>query len=553
VSKAERNLAALNALRQQAQRLGEKIDNTGENLSESLLKLFSDKSTRDAARDQMRSIQAATEPTRIGEKVREAGGITMGGRRVPSVEDLGGAPKPEFNLNALDQNSPEVRKLLELRREIGPMQGPRESTAADYMFQPAIRGMRNPAGMEAPGTMFSSTGKVTEPGTRIGGRMMAGEYPNSPRRTVVRETEVEVSPGQAELPLDFRSNREVMSEVERMTAPGMGGRKSRDTSGVITEFDPGELVRSPGGRLSANDIARMKAQQDPMRPQGVRMVDLGDIEFTMDPRQARNTGLAGAGALTVGLAEILRNRMNDAPVSEEEMRSIEEMQGPPSQAPDAGDYMGGDGSLPPGSIQPPALTEQESGALNQDIEEKITAIQQSDPVSAATIRAMAPKSPEQYANIGDYYADRARFVRSLQEGGGFSDVVDAIKTTAANEEMAQKLAAFAKFNPQMAYENMIRQGLINREAELIDQQSATVTTPTYGSSLGTNNDANALGQANAAASQANIMDESNELQAAAEIQKNNEIIAASAPIEYGNLQRPNQFLAQQLAERMGGF
>lgn len=559
MSKAERNLAALNALRQQAQRLGEKIDNTGENLSESLLKLFSDKSTRDAARDQMRSIQAATEPTRIGEKVREAGGITMGGRRVPSVEDLGGAPKPEFNLNALDQNSPEVRKLLELRREIGPMQGPRESTAADYMFQPAIRGMRNPAGMEAPGTMFSSTGKVTEPGTRIGGRMMAGEYPNSPRRTVVRETEVEVSPGQGELPLDFRSNREVMSEVERMTAPGMGGRKSRDTSGVITEFDPGELVRSPGGRLTSTDIARMRAEQDPMRPIGVQVVDLDELygksrltgRPNVDSQQARNidnigAGLAAAGGVA-GIAELIRRGIVNPSVSEAEM------QGPPSQAPDAGDYMGGDGSLPPGSIQPPALTEQESGALNQDIEEKITAIQQSDPVSAATIRAMAPKSPEQYANIGDYYADRARFVRSLQEGGGFSDVVDAIKTTAANEEMAENLAAFAKFNPQMAYENMIRQGLINREAELIDQQSATVTTPTYGSSLGTNNDANALGQANAAASQANIMDESNELQAAAEIQKNNEIIAASAPIEYGNLQRPNQFLAQQLAERMGGF
>ncbi len=238
------------------------------------------------------------------------------------------------------------------------------------------------------------------------------------------------------------------------------------------------------------------------------------------------------------------------------------MYGPPDQAPDAGEYMGGGGSLPPGDglveprIQPPALTAEESGALNTDIENKITAIQQSDPVSAATIRAMAPKSPEQYANIGDYYADRARFVRALQQGGGFSDVVDAIKSTAANEEMAGNLAAFAKANPQMAYENMLRQGLINREGQLVspemNQQSQSVTSPTYGSSLGTNNEANAAGQANAAASQMYTGDFNNDLEAAAAIQKNNELIAASAPIEYGNLQRPQDFLGQQLAMRMSG-
>lgn len=525
--------------------LGEMLGGEGEKLGQALLDVFSDKSTRDAARGQIRSRQRATGPTRIGEQVRESGGITMGQRSVPTRADLGAAPEPEFPVPA---GSPEIRRLQQLRREIGPTQGPRESTSADYIFQPAIRGMRNPAGTVAPGTMFSSTGRVTEPGTRIGGRMMAGEYPSTPRRAVVRETEVEVSPGQGELPLDFRSNREVMSEFDPMTAPGMGGRKSKDTSGVITEFDPSALVRSPGGRLTSNDIARMRAQQDPMRPQGVQMMDLNDIEFTMDPRQARNTGLVGAGALTVGLGEILRNRINNASVPEGEMPSTGEMYGPPVP-----DY---DATPVEPSIQPPALTPEESGALNTDIENKLTAIQQSDPTSGAVIRAMAPKSPEQYGNIGDYYADRARFVRALQQGGGFSDVVDAIKSTAANEEMAGNLAAFAKANPQMAYENMLRQGLINREGQMVspemNQQSQSVTSPTFGSSLGTNNEANALGQANAAASQMYTGDFNNDLEAAAAIQKNNELIAAAAPIEYGNLQRPDQFLGQQLAMRMAG-
>jgi hypothetical protein len=543
VSKAQRNLDAINALRQRAGMLGEMLGGEGEKLGQALLDVFSDKSTRDAARGQIRSRQRATKPTRIGEQVQDAGGITMGQRSVPTRADLGAAPEPEFPVPA---GSPAIRRLQQLRREIGPMQGPRESTAADYIFQPAIRGMRNPAGTVAPGTMFSSTGRVTEPGTRIGGRMMAGEYPSSPRRTVVRETEVEVAPGQGELPLDFRSNREVMSEVDRMVAPDMGGRKSKDTSEVITEFDPSALVRSPGGRVSADDIFRMRAQQDPMRPQGVQMMDLNDIEFTMDPRQARNVGLVGGGALTVGIGEILRNRINNASAPEGEMPPMGEMYEPPNQVPDA--------AAVETPVQPTTLTPEESGALATDIESKITAIQQSDPVSAQVVRAMAPKSPEQYANIGDYYADRARFVRSLQQGGGFSDVVDAIRSTASNAEMAENLSDFANANPTLAYENMLRQGLINREGQVVspemNQQSQSVTSPMFGSSLGTNNEANALGQANAAASQMYTGEFNNDLEAAAAIQKNNELIAAAAPIEYSNLQRAEDFLGQQLAARM---
>lgn len=500
----------------------------GEKLGQALLDVFSDKSTRDAARGQIRSRQRATEPTQIGEQVRDAGGITMGQRSVPTRADLGAAPEPEFPVPA---GSPEIRRLQQLRREIGPMQGPRESTSADYIFQPAIRGMRNPAGMEAPGTMFSSTGRVTEPGTKIGGRMMAGEYPSSPRRTVIRETEVEVSPGQMEMNI----------------APGKVRMKQRPQEGPMLDTD------MPPFRAPELPVA------DDMRPRGVQVIDFGKLNKLLASKSpAEKAALLATLGLAGGVAVLGNMPRGERPTTQESP----EMFGPPDQAPDAGEYMGGDGSLPPGDglveprIQPPALTAEESGALNTDIENKITAIQQSDPVSAATIRAMAPKSPEQYSNIGDYYADRARFVRSLQQGGGFSDVVDAIKSNAANEEMAGNLAAFAKANPQMVYENMLRQGLINREGQMVspemNQQSQSVTSPTFGSSLGTNNEANALGQANAAASQMYTGDFNNDLEAAAAIQKNNELITAAAPIEYGNLQRPDQFLGQQLAMRMAG-
>jgi hypothetical protein len=116
VSKAERNLEALNALRQRAGMLGEMLGGEAEELGQALLNVLGPKSTRDAVRGQITSRQAATTPTLVGEQVRDAGGITMGQRRVPTVEDLGGAPKPEFDLNALDQNSPVVRRLQELLR-----------------------------------------------------------------------------------------------------------------------------------------------------------------------------------------------------------------------------------------------------------------------------------------------------------------------------------------------------------------------------------------------------------------------------------------------------
>jgi hypothetical protein len=483
------------------------------------------------AAQKLRAAQRASQPTRISEEVRDAGGITMGQRSVPTRADLGAAPEPEFPVPA---GSPEIRRLQQLRREIGPMQGPRESTSADYIFQPAIRGMRNPAGMEAPGTMFSSTGRVTEPGTKIGGRMMAGEYPSSPRRTVIRETEVEVSPGQMEMNI----------------APGKVRMKQRPQEGPMLDTD------MPPFRAPELPVV------DDMRPRGVQVIDFGKLNKQLASKSpAEKAALLATLGLAGGVAVLGNMPRGERPTTQESP----EMFGPPNPAPDAGEYMGGGGSLPPGDglveprIQPPALTAEESGALNTDIENKITAIQQSDPVSAATVRAMAPKSPEQYSNIGDYYADRARFVRALQQGGGFSDVVDAIRSTASNADMANNLETFATSsdgNRALAYENMLRQGLINREGQLVspemNQQSQSVTSPTFGSSLGTNNEANALGQANAAASQMYTGDFNNDLEAAAAIQKNNELIAAAAPIEYGNLQRPDQFLGQQLAMRMAG-
>ena len=50
----------------------------------------------DALRD------AAKGPTAIQRQIDDAGGITMGNRSVPSMRDLGAAPRPEFGPEALE-------------------------------------------------------------------------------------------------------------------------------------------------------------------------------------------------------------------------------------------------------------------------------------------------------------------------------------------------------------------------------------------------------------------------------------------------------------------
>jgi len=530
---AQRKLDALNALRQQAERIGQGLGDTTGELGQALIDLFSNKSTRDAADGQLRSRKQGISPTRIGEKVRDAGGVTMGQRSVPTRADLGAAPEPEFSVSAgnpVPKSSPAIRSPQELREQIERAKSaqrliresagspkPESITATDYLVQNL--GLRQPPGSEAIAEFTTSTGRIRPAGTKVG-----GQFYNP--ATMASEGNLDVI---------RRSGATTVADLNDL--PDAPARISQGQKEMF--IAPGEvrMKQGPEGPMLG---PKMNVVDD-MRPRGVQLVDfkkltekLSSVSPSEKAAVLATLGLTGGG-LIVG--NMLRG---ERPMTQES-----------SEAPDAGEYMGGGGSLPE------ALTPEQSGALAADLENKLAATQQSDPVAGSVMRAMAPKSPEQYANINDYYADRARFVRALQpreEGSEFQAVVDAIKTTAANEEMAGNLAAFARANPQMAYENMLRQGLINREGQMVspemNQQSQSVTSPTFGSSLGTNNEANALGQANAAASQMYTGDFNNDLEAAAAIQKNNELIAAAAPIEYGNLQRAEDFLGQQLAARM---
>ena len=478
----------------------------------------------------------AAKKTSLGDAVEEAGGITMGQRSIPTMRDLGAAPVPEFPVPA---GSPQIRRLQQLRQEIGAPQGPRESTAADYIYQPAIRGMQYPAGSVAEGSMFSAKGKYTPPGTRIGGRQMGGDYPYSPMPQVDPPTTARMPEGQMEI--DLRSNEQLLGDTAPMTSPPIP-----NAQGNLVRTADGRLVRSPGGEVAPYQAPPSRQSpevefEDPMRPQGVRMVDL-NTEFTMDPVQRRNAGLLGAGSLLIGTGAMLRRPEANNPAPEPLV--------PPQVAPmgDTPESPVGPtpGELPATGLQGevetvirPGLTPVESRAIEEQTSAALSQLQQSDPASSAAIRALAPRDPSSYKNIGEYYADQRRFVEAM-DTGRMRDIVTSIGASQKNEAAANNMETWARSNPLLAYQLATRQGMINPAQN--QQTGQSLTTSTVGSSLGDNNEANAIGQANAAASQINTVQASNELEAANLRQRNNEMIDAARPIVRPRLSSYESFL-----------
>ena len=121
------------------------------------------------------------------------------------------------------------------------------------------------------------------------------------------------------------------------------------------------------------------------------------------------------------------------------------------------------------------------------------ALAQSDPMAAAINRAMEPMSPEKYTpergGIAQYYADREAYARS---GPARKQVGDML---AVAMEADPNMKTWAQQNPALAYE-LVRRQMADPNA---NQQSAeAITTTTTNTSLGSDLEANALGNAEAA-------------------------------------------------------
>ena len=161
------------------------------------------------------------------------------------------------------------------------------------------------------------------------------------------------------------------------------------------------------------------------------------------------------------------------------------------------------------------------------------ALAQSDPMGAALNKVMEPMSPEKYTpergGIAQYYADREAYARS---GPARKQVGDML---AVAMEADPNMKTWAQQNPALAYE-LVRRQMVDPNA---NQQSAeAITTTTTNTSLGSDLEANALGNAEAAGEAAVNSN-----------QGSFELKTATDPITQPVLERVDQY--QQIMRRRG--
>ena len=116
--------------------------------------------------------------------------------------------------------------------------------------------------------------------------------------------------------------------------------------------------------------------------------------------------------------------------------------------------------------------------------------------AAAVDRAMEPRSPERYKSAEDYYAARAAYANQAPVRQSLMRYAEG---TGSSPAESTALRTWAQSYPALAYE-MQRRSMVNPEANQQTQQSVTTTTIT--TPMGTNNPANAIGNAEATAQSA---------------------------------------------------
>ena len=121
---------------------------------------------------------------------------------------------------------------------------------------------------------------------------------------------------------------------------------------------------------------------------------------------------------------------------------------------------------------------------------------QYSPGAAAVDRAMEPRSPERYKSAEDYYAARAAYANQAPVRQSLMRYAEG---TGSSPAESTALRTWAQSYPALAYE-MQRRSMVNPEANQQTQQSVTTTTIT--TPMGTNNQANAVVNAEATAQSA---------------------------------------------------
>lgn len=279
---------------------------------------------------------------------------------------------------------------------------------------------------------------------------------------------------------------------------------------------------------------------------GVQMTDLTGMARLLAgmpmPARIAAGGVVGTGA-GVGLASMFsRPDEGSAPVGEYPSTVMSPPGAPPVSpvginSPEImfresdGTPLGAQSSAPGFSYQPrqqdptapaPVLT---SGSDRDSV--RRAQLSQYSPSAAAIERAMEPRNPESYKNIGEYYAAREAYASQapvrqalMKFAGGFS--FDPVQ--------AAQLEQWAGQYPMLAYE-LQRRSLINPAANQQTRESVTTTTIT--TPMGSQTDANAVGNA-----------ESTAAAAVNPTQGNTELRSATTPQAQPQLQRAREFMEQ---------
>jgi len=251
---------------------------------------------------------------------------------------------------------------------------------------------------------------------------------------------------------------------------------------------------------------------------GIQMGDLNTLIDVLRNNPIRSVGaLGGAGLTGLGLSSVIGNMMRgdegSAPLDlQGETRTLpgepvvtpnginQPEQPPVLFADNDGTPLGSVGS--PEQSQPmprrsdptaPAPVITRGGDRASEMREQLA---QYSPRAAAVDRAMEPRSPERYKSAEDYYAARAAYANQAPVRQSLMKYAEG---TGSSPAESTALRTWAQSYPALAYE-MQRRSMVNPEANQQTQQSVTTTTIT--TPMGTNNQANAIGNAEATAQSA---------------------------------------------------
>ena len=294
-------------------------------------------------------------------------------------------------------------------------------------------------------------------------------------------------------------------EIDPRINPYPTSRVVLDTAGNVVD-DAVEAVVDPVTKATRNASG------------GIQMGDLNTLIDVLRNNPIRSVGaLGGAGLAGFGLSSVIGNMMRgdegSAPLDlQGETRTppgepvvtpngINQPEQPPVLfADNDGTPLGSVGS--PEQSQPmprrsdptaPAPVITRGGDRASEMREQLA---QYSPRAAAVDRAMEPRSPERYKSAEDYYAARAAYANQAPVRQSLMKYAEG---TGSSPAESTALRTWAQSYPALAYE-MQRRSMVNPEANQQTQQSVTTTTIT--TPMGTNNQANAIGNAEATAQSA---------------------------------------------------